>query len=101
MSLIATLRMLDKQSRPSEPPGPSKVSAAEIIRCYRAALGEIDAAPPLDPHSPAAAIVRAYRKALGEIVDPPDEPTGLAASPVKVTAVAPVAESQEETEHDE
>jgi hypothetical protein len=99
MSIIATLRMLDKQSRPSEPPGPSKVSA--IIRCYRVALGEIDAAPPLDPHSPAAAIVRAYRKACGEVVEEPDEPNRLAAPPVKITAVAPVAECQEGAEHDE
>jgi hypothetical protein len=64
-------------------------------------LGEIDAAPPLDPHSPAAAIVLAYRKACGEVVEEPDEPTRLSAPTVKVMAVAPVADFQEETEHDE
>jgi hypothetical protein len=95
------LSRLVPDARPAVPTGPVRVTAAVIVRCYRVALGEIDAAPPLDPDLPAAAIVRAYRKALGEIVDPPDEPTGLAASRIKITAVEPVAKSHEETDHEE
>jgi hypothetical protein len=80
---------LRKQSHDAAP----KISAENIVRCYRVALGELTDPSPLDPHSRAAAIVRAYRRACGEVVEEPD-----AAPPVKVTAFEPVAKSHHESE---
>jgi hypothetical protein len=93
-NLIAALRAQGHRERSPKPDvGPVKVTAAEIIRCYRIACGELPDPPPLDPHSRAAAIVRAYRKACGEVVEEPDEPNRLAAPPFKVTAFELVAKS--------